>query len=108
MAYSELLQHAAQGEVEAVAQEGNDLAVTLRGVAAEQSVTVSEQLNVWQELCEAAGTSEAGSCAIRYEFHEPSAAGGLLTLLVTALLPVLLIGGFIFFMMRQAQRQTRG
>ena len=34
---------------------------------------------------------------------EPSAAGGILTLLITALLPVLLIGGFIFFMMRQAQ-----
>jgi ATP-dependent Zn protease len=106
LAYSELIQRAAQGDVEAVIQEGTDLSVTLRGEAAPRVVTVSEQLNVWQELCAAAGTAEAGSCAIRYEFHEPSAAGGILTLLITVLLPVLLNGGFIFYKMRQAQRQT--
>ncbi len=34
---------------------------------------------------------------------EESATGGILTLLISALLPVLLIGAFFFFMMRQAQ-----
>ena len=41
--------------------------------------------------------------AIDYSAVEESAAGQWLGLLITAFLPVLLIGGFIFFMMRQAQ-----
>ena len=45
----------------------------------------------------------ATAAASTYDYIQPSAAGGILTLLITALLPVLLIGGFIFFMMRQAQ-----
>ena len=40
---------------------------------------------------------------IQFNPVEPSAAGSIITLLITALLPVLLIGAFIFFMMRQAQ-----
>ena len=49
-------------------------------------------------------TGDAADCGgIKYDYVQPSAAGGILTLLITALLPVLLIGGFIFFMMRQAQ-----
>jgi ATP-dependent Zn protease len=102
MPYSDLVLRAAQGEVEAVVQEGTTLSVTLSGEALPQTVVVNEQLNVRQELCAAAGADKAGECRIRYEFAEPSAAGGLLTLLITALLPVLLIGGFIFFMMRRA------
>lgn len=106
MPYSDLVRRAAQGDVEAVLQEGTDLSVTLRGESAPRTVVVSEQVEVWQELCTAAGTSEAGDCAIRYEFAEPTEAGGLVTLLVTSLLPVLLIGGFIFFMMRRAAAST--
>lgn len=107
LAYSELVQRATQGEVEAVIQEGTDLSVTLVGEAALRVVTVSEQIHVWQELCAAAGTPDAGTCAIRYEFREPEAAGGILTLLITSLLPVFLIGSFIFFMMRRAQSAQR-
>ena len=107
MAYSELVQRASQGEVDAVLQEGNDLYVTLRGVVDEQRVSVSEQLNVWQELCRAAGQDEGAPCAIRYEFREPSTTGSLAGLLISSLLPVLLIGGFIFFMMRRAQAPPR-
>lgn len=107
MPYSDLILRASQGDVEAVVQEGTDMSVTLRGEAAPRTVVVSEQVDVRQELCTAAGTSEAGACAIRYEFAEPSATGGLLTLLITALLPVLLIGGFIFFMMRRAAPTSR-
>ena len=107
MAYSELVQRASQGEVDAVVQEGTDLSVTLRGQPTEQLVTVSEQLNVWQELCAAARTDAAGACAIRYEFREPSTTGSLAGLLISSLLPVLLIGGFIFFMMRRAKPPAR-
>jgi hypothetical protein len=106
MPYSDLVRRATQGDVEAVVQEGTELSVTLRGESAPRTVVVREQVDVWQELCTAAGTGEVGACAIRYEFAEPSAAGGVMTLLITALLPVLLIGGFIFFMMRRAVPRT--
>lgn len=102
MAYSELVRAAASGQVEAVVQEATTLSVTLGGDSAPRTVIVSEQLNVRQELCEAAGTPEAGDCQIRYQFVAPSAAGQWIGLLITALLPVLLIGGFIYFMMRRA------
>jgi hypothetical protein len=108
MAYSELVQRASEGSVVAVVQAGTDLEVILSGETAPAAVTVSEQLNVWQELCVAAGTPDASDCAIRYEFREPSEAGSLLGLLISSLLPVLLIGSFIFVMMRRAQSaQTR-
>ena len=107
MAYSELVQRASLGEVTAVVQEGNDLSVTLRGESAEHSVTVSEQLDVWQQLCAAGRPDEGAACGIRYEFREPSTTGSLATLVVTALLPVVLIGGFIYFTMRRAQATTR-
>jgi hypothetical protein len=103
MAYSDLAGRASQGDVAAVVQEGDELSVTLRGEADPVTVVVGEQLNVWQELCAAAGTPEAGVCTIRYEFRDPSGAGSLVGLLISSLLPVLLIGGFVYFMARQAQ-----
>jgi cell division protease FtsH len=99
--YSELLDDAAAGKIESIKQEGTTLTVKLDGVAEERATTVaSPDINYRQEVCDAAGPDCGG---IAYDFTEPSAAGGILTLLITALLPVLLIGGFIFFMMRQAQ-----
>jgi cell division protease FtsH len=99
--YSELLDDAAAGKIESIKQEGTTLTVKLDGEAEERATTVaSPDINYRQEVCDAAGPDCGG---IAYDFTEPSAAGGILTLLITALLPVLLIGGFIFFMMRQAQ-----
>jgi cell division protease FtsH len=101
--YSQLLEDAAAGNVEKITQEGTTLNVQLAGEAEERTTLVaSEFINVQQELCARAPGGAAG-CEIVYNVEEPSAAGGILTLLITALLPVLLIGGFIFFMMRQAQ-----
>jgi len=99
--YSQLLEDAAAGKVESVTQEGTTLSVKLQGETQERTATVaSPDINYRAEVCQAAGP-ECGEVVFNYE--EPSAAGGILTLLITALLPVLLIGGFIFFMMRQAQ-----
>src|SRR5688500_1742534 len=101
--YSQLLEDAAAGNVEKITQEGTTLNVQLAGEAEERTTLVaSEFINVQQELCARAPGGAAG-CEIVYNVEEPSAAVGILTLLITALLPVLLIGGFIFFMMRQAQ-----
>jgi cell division protease FtsH len=103
--YSQLLKDAADHKVTAVTQDGTKLSVKLDGSDQPKSVTVaSPDLNYRAEVCQAAGATDPAQCGgIDYSFVEASAAGQWLGLLVTALLPVLLIGAFIFFMMRQAQ-----
>jgi cell division protease FtsH len=97
--YSQLLDDAATGDIQSVTQEGTTLTVK-KGDQELTATVASPDINYRAEVCAAAGENCGG---ITYDYTEPSAAGGILTLLITALLPVLLIGGFIFFMMRQAQ-----
>ncbi|MDQ3880523.1 MAG: ATP-dependent zinc metalloprotease FtsH [Chloroflexota bacterium] len=100
--YGELIVAAREGKVESVVQEGTKLTVKIVGQSDPEIVTVaSDLINVHEDLCNA-GPEAAEACA-NYRAEEPSAAGSIITLLITALLPVLLIGAFIFFMMRQAQ-----
>jgi cell division protease FtsH len=105
--YSQMLQDAQSGAVTDVVQDGTRLTVTLKGNkdAPKTVVVPSQFVNVRAELCTAAGVADPATCAaaIHYSAVEESAAGQWLGLLITAFLPVLLIGGFIFFMMRQAQ-----
>jgi hypothetical protein len=91
--------------VAAIEQEGTELTVSFVGQSETRIARVaSESINVYAEVCAAAG-AEIGSCPISYVVHQPSEAGSVVTLLITALLPVLLIGGFIYFMMRGAARR---
>ncbi len=103
--YTQLLGDARAGNVTSVTQDGTKLSVKLKDKEQPLSVTVaSPDLNYRAEVCQAAGASSSAECgSINYSFVEASAAGQWLGLLITALLPVLLIGAFIFFMMRQAQ-----
>ena len=99
--YSQMLDDVAAGDVTSITQEGTTLTVKVGGE--EKTATVaSPDINYRAEVCQVAG-DPVGCAGIDYDYVQPSAAGGILTLLITALLPVLLIGGFIFFMMRQAQ-----
>jgi len=100
--YGELIEDARSGEIESVTKEGLRLTATFGGGREEQTaIAPSELTDPYADICNAAGP-DSGACQ-NFEVVEESAAGGILTLLITALLPVLLIGGFIFFMMRQAQ-----
>jgi hypothetical protein len=101
--YSELLRESAAGRVEAVVQDGEELHVTLADREEPVRVVIGEMTDARAELCQAAGEPDPAECGIRYEFVTPSAAGQWLGLLISALLPVLLIGTFIFLMMRRAQ-----
>ena len=104
--YSQLLEDAQAGKVKTVVQDGTRLTVTLKSATSTLNVVVPSQfVNVRAEVCAAVGAPDPGSCSqiIGYSAVEESAAGQWLGLLITAFLPVLLIGGFIFFMMRQAQ-----
>jgi cell division protease FtsH len=110
--YSQLLSDVSnpsiRSTIESVTQDGDRLTVKFTGV--EQTKTAiapasSQGTDVLNQLCNAADISNVADCGKQLGFNpvEPSAAGSILTLLITALLPVLLIGAFIFFMMRQAQ-----
>jgi cell division protease FtsH len=103
--YSQLLRDVADDDppIQSIEQDGTTLAVQVQGEPEPRTVIVaSEFINVQAEVCEAAG-QPLGTCDINVGAVRESAAGQWLGLLITALLPVLLIGGFIFFMMRQAQ-----
>jgi cell division protease FtsH len=102
--YTDLLKAAGQGTVTSVVQDGTRLTVLLKGETDPKTVVVpSSYVNVREDICAAAGAANPASCTIDYSAVEESAAGQWLGILITAFLPVLLIGGFIFFMMRQAQ-----
>ncbi len=107
--YSSLLADAAAGRVASISQDETQLTVTLMGDLQPMSVFVSSSgINVYAEVCTAAGHAIGPDCPITYEFVPASAAGQWIGLLVTAFLPVLLIGGFITFMMRAQQRKQAG
>ncbi|MEO8247194.1 MAG: hypothetical protein ABI622_08775, partial [Chloroflexota bacterium] len=105
--YSQLMVDAAAGKVDSVTQDGTKLSVVVGGNTQNPKTAVvsSELIDVRADLCAAVGAANPAECvaSVKYGAVEESAAGGILTLLITAFLPVLLIGGFIFFMMRQAQ-----
>ena len=103
--YTQLLRDAADRNVKTVVQDGTTLTVTLRDDQTHpKTVIVSSQfVNVRQEVCAAAGTTNPADCEIDYSSVAESAAGGLLLQILFSLLPVLLIVALFLFMMRQAQ-----
>jgi cell division protease FtsH len=101
--YGQLIEDARTGKIQSIEKEDSRLTASFADGTPDQTAVVpSELTNVDEDLGCSTGDPGQFNCA-NFTATEPSAAGGILTLLITALLPVLLIGGFIFFMMRQAQ-----
>jgi cell division protease FtsH len=101
--YSAFISNVSAGDVDKVVQTGTTLAVTSNTSAAPYTVVVPTILtNVFGDINAAleAGGQPAGSVAFAAEEAPDTSWLGLL---LTAVLPLLIIGGFIFFMMRQAQ-----
>jgi len=100
--YGQLIEDARAGNIDSITKEGLRLTATFpNGGEDRTAIAPSELTDPYNDICAAAGP-DSQACQ-NFNVVEESAAGGVLTLLITALLPVLLIGGFIFFMMRQAQ-----
>ncbi len=104
--YSQVLTDAKAGSITEITMDGDRLVVT-KGNQELTAIVPPGSLgtDVFDQVCSAAGYENPGTCADSIAFNpvEPSAAGQWVGLLISALLPVLLIGAFIFFMMRQAQ-----
>jgi cell division protease FtsH len=101
--YSKFLSDVQEGTVTKVTQQGSTLTVNTSGTPPTYTVTVPGLLtDVYGDMQEAA---EKGGKQLSADIFtaQPAPDTSWLGLLLTAVLPLLIIGGFIFFMMRQAQ-----
>jgi len=104
--YSEFLGNVQNNKVDKVSQEGEILTVTPKagtGTATTYTVVIPNVLTqVNQDITAAA---QKGNVTLPSNIYtvKPTPDTSWLGLLLTGLLPLLIIGGFIFFMMRQAQ-----
>ena len=103
--YGEFLSRVQTGQVQEVTQKDATLAVKPRGTGPQYTVVipgVPGLTNVLKDMQEAA---KAGGTDLDPRIYKAELAPdtGWVGLLLTAVLPLLVIGGFIYFMMRQAQ-----
>jgi len=101
-AYSDFLNLAEQGKVQSVSQEDSTLTVTPNDGTSTYTVTVPTILtNVLQDVRAAEKDGNVTKLAVVGAKQAPDTSW--IGLLVTTALPLILIVGFILFMMRQAQ-----
>ncbi len=101
--YSKFLSDVQAGQVKTVTQLGDTLTVTTSSTPGTYTVIVPNILTqVFPDMRAAAKDGGKTLDANIYKV-EPTPDTSWLGLLLTGLLPLLVIGGFIFFMMRQAQ-----
>jgi cell division protease FtsH len=101
--YSKFLADVQAGKVTQVLQEGSKLTVTASGTPPTYEVVVPNILTqVWQDMQTAAAAGGHPLPPTVYTVKD-APDNGWISILITGLLPILIIGGFIFFMMRQAQ-----
>ncbi len=101
--YSQFLSDVGGDKVDSVVQQGETLTVKLKGASTTYTVTVPSVLTqVLNDMVAAAKTNNVTLSSSIFK-AEPAPDTSWLGLLLTGLLPLLVIGGFIFFMMRQAQ-----
>ena len=103
--YSQFLGNVQRGQVREVVQQDLRLTVTPTAGGADYAVVVPGIgfTDVLTDVETAARAGGVDPSTITFSGKEASQSGQWLSLLIGALLPVLLIGGFLFFMMRQAQ-----
>jgi LPXTG-motif cell wall-anchored protein len=103
-AYSDLLADAAAGDVTAIEQAGTTLYVFSVDGLSRTSYVASESINVYADVCAATGRSIGPDCSIYYAVLPQT--GEWVGLLVSGLVPLLVIGGFLYFMMRQVGKSS--
>lgn len=99
--FTELVQRVKNGEVASIQVVGNQLTITFtdRTLAA---TSKAEESTAQEQILQFGATSDQID-RINWVFEEPSNWPTIGLGLLTTLLPFLLIGGLIFFMLRQAQ-----
>ncbi len=101
-AYSKFLSDVGAGQVMKVTQQGTTLTVEKTDDSTYTVIVPTVLTQVYDNIQAAA--TKGGIDPAKIEFiAQPAPDTSWLGLLLTAVLPLLIIGGFIFFMMRQAQ-----
>jgi cell division protease FtsH len=100
--YTEFLDDVSKGNVMTVTQEGSTLTVKPAKAAPEYTVVVPGLL-ANQVLPDMTDAAAKGGVARPVLGAKQAPDTSWLGIIITGLLPILIIGGFIFFMMRQAQ-----
>ncbi len=100
IAINEVAQAAKEGRVEKIVISGDELKVTLEG--GRTVLSHKEQNANLIEVLSLLGVREDQLSAISIQVEQPSGFGNWIAIL-TSLLPALLFGGLLLFMMRQAQ-----
>jgi cell division protease FtsH len=103
--YSDFLAKVQAGQVAKVVQQDSTLTVTPNGTATTYTVVAPGLAGLHDVLADINAAAQRGNLKLPNDFYAVKQAPDTswLGLLLTGLLPLLVIGGFIFFMMRQAQ-----
>ncbi|HXU85979.1 MAG TPA: ATP-dependent metallopeptidase FtsH/Yme1/Tma family protein, partial [Verrucomicrobiae bacterium] len=101
VAYSKFLDNVQSGGVVSVLQEGSTLTVTAKD--GHKDTVIIPGLLANQVLDDMTKRAELGKQPLPTLEAKQPPDNGWISILITGLLPILIIGGFIFFMMRQAQ-----
>ncbi len=103
--YSDFLAKVQAGQVAKVVQQDSTLTVTPNGSATTYTVVAPGLAGLHDVLADINAAAQRGNLKLPNDFYAVKQAPDTswLGLLLTGLLPLLVIGGFIFFMMRQAQ-----
>jgi cell division protease FtsH len=105
ISYSDFLSKVQAGQVDKVVQQDSTLTVTPKGTTTTYTVVTPGLAGLHDVLADIRTAAERGNVTLSNDFYavKPVPDTSWLGLLLTGLLPLLVIGGFIFFMMRQAQ-----
>jgi cell division protease FtsH len=103
--YSDFLAKVQAGQVDKVVQQDSTLTVTPKGGGTQYTVVAPGLAGLHDVYADIKAAAERGNVTLTNDAYSVKQAPDTswLGLLLTGLLPLLVIGGFIFFMMRQAQ-----
>lgn len=106
LSYSDLNQKVNSGQVESVQEQGNQLKVTLDQPLVRDNQDLGKQFVVIRPGGELRDDQKLDVSKTNYTTKEPSSTGDTVGFLASIFVPAILILGFFFFMMRQAQGQN--
>ncbi len=106
LSYSELNQKNNSNQVESIEEQGNQLKVTLKQNLSENNEDQGKKFVVVRPTGELRDDQKLDVSKTNYTTKEPSGTGDAVWGVAQLLVPGLLILGFFFFMMRQAQGQN--
>lgn len=106
LSYSELIQKVNEGEVASIEEQGNELKVTLKDPLKKDGKDEGKQFAVVRPTGELRDEQKLDVTKTNFSTKQESSTGSTLGFLAQLFVPALLILGFFFFMMRQAQGQN--